>query len=198
MGINPLLISSAFIVVFVLLALLTGNLLNLSSIGFEVIFPFYAALSVGEWGRTRADGNYDIIAAQGRSLFVWATLRFTAVFTTISLYAVLCMVIVSYMRNEMPLWEMFLMYLSPAIFLSTLAVLLNLHLKQEHISTLVCGVFWLITMFSRSLLRIPSIEYFYLFIRYAGDPNSVWLTNKTVLFIICGIMWVGIYFSCRR
>jgi uncharacterized membrane protein YfcA len=198
MGINPILISSAFIAVFALLAVLTGDLLNLSCIGFEVIFPFYAAIAVGEWGRTRADDNYDVIVAQGKSLFVWVSLRFSAVFATISLYAVLCMAIVSHIRNEMPFWEMSLMYFPPAIFLSTLAALLNLHLSQEHSSTLTCGVVWLATLFIRSLLRLPGMEYVYLFIRYAGDQNDVWLTNKAVLLIICGIMWAGIYLSCRR
>ncbi len=198
MGINPILISFAFITVFVLLALLTGDLLNLSCIGFEVIFPFYAAIAIGEWGRTRADDNYDVIASQGRSLFVWVFFRFLAVFATISLNAVLCMAIVSYIRNEMPLWEMSLMYFPTAMFLSTLAAMFNLHITQEHISTLTCGVVWLVTILIRSLLRLPGMEYVYLFIRYAGDQNGVWLTNKVVLLIICGFMWGGIYLSCRR
>lgn len=198
MGINPILIFSALTVVFALLAVLSGDLLNLSCIGFEVIFPFFAAIAVGEWGKTRADDNYDMIAAQGRSLFVWVFSRFAAAFTTVSLFAVLNMGIVSRIRNEMPLWEMAFMYFAPALFLATLAMLLNLYFTQEHISTLICGVVWLVTMLIKSLLRLPGVEYVYLFIRYAGDQNGVWLANKIILLIICGIIWAGIYLTCRK
>jgi hypothetical protein len=197
-GLNPILISSAITLLLVLLAVLTGDLLNLSCIGFEIIFPFYTAIAVGEWGRIRADDNYDLIAAQGRSLFEWVSLRFFVVFTTTSLYAVIGMVVVSHLRNEMPLGEMFIIYFSPAMLLSTLAALLNLFLTKEHSSTLICGIVWIITVLMRSRLLLPGMEYVYLFIRSAGDQNGIWLMNKTVLLIISGILWLGIYLSRRR
>ncbi len=198
MGVNPILILSALVAVFATLSIFAGELLTLSYIGFEVIFPFFAAMSVGEWGKLRADDNYDVIAAQGRSLFSWVCYRFMAVFVTVSLFALLSMAIVSYGRNEIPLWEMVLIYIPPALFLSTLTVFFNLHYTQEHISTLTCGIIWLITMLIKSLLRFPGVEYVYLFIRYAGDQNGIWLTNKAVLFIICIVMWGGVYLSCKK
>lgn len=86
MGINLMLISAALVVVSSLLALLGGDLLNLSCISFEVIFPFFSAIAVGEWGKTRADDNYEVIKAQGKSLFAWVLSRFLAVFITVSLF----------------------------------------------------------------------------------------------------------------
>ena len=34
----------------------SGGLPELAAAGFEVVFPFYTAVAVGEWGKTRADG----------------------------------------------------------------------------------------------------------------------------------------------
>ena len=76
-----------------LLALLGGDLLNLSYISF-IIFRVFSAIAVGEWGKTRADDNYEVIKAQGKSLFAWVLSRFLAVFITVSLFAVFNMVIV--------------------------------------------------------------------------------------------------------
>lgn len=198
MGINLMLISAALVAVCALLAVFGGDLLNLSCISFEVIFPFFSAIAVGEWGKTRADDNYEVIKAQGKSLFAWVLSRSLAVFITVSLFAALNMVIVFLVRGEMPLWEMALVYFSPAFFLSTLGVWLNLYFAQEHISTLTCGVVWLVTMLTRSLLRFPGIEYVYLMIRYAGDVNGIWLLNKFVLFAIGLAIWIVIYCICRR
>lgn len=198
MGINLMLISAALVVVSSLLALLGGDLLNLSCISFEVIFPFFSAIAVGEWGKTRADDNYEVIKAQGKSLFAWVLSRFLAVFITVSLFAVFNMVIVFLVRGEMPIWEMALTYFPPAFFLSTLGAWLNLCFSQEHISSLICGVMWLVTMLTRSLLRFPGIEYVYLLIRYAGDANGIWLLNKFVLLAAGFAMWIVIYCICRR
>ena len=198
MGINPILISSAIVVAFALLAVFGGEMLNLSCIGYEAMFPFFTAIAVGEWGKTRADDNYDVIAGQGKSLFAWIFIRFLTVFTMVSLFAVFSMVIVFLVRNEMPLWEMALTYLSPALCLSTLGTLLNLFFEEEHISTLICGVVWVVTILMRSLLQFPGVEYVYMLIRYAGDVNGIWLINKAVLLVISGIIWIVIYYTYRR
>lgn len=198
MGINPLLILSAMVIVFALLAAFGGELLNLSRIGYEVIFPFFAAIAVGEWGKTKSDENYDVIASQGKSLFAWVSARFLAVFALVSLFALSSMVIVHTVRGEMPLWEMFVTYIAPALFLATLAALLNLCFTQEHISILTCGVVWLVTLLTRSLLRFPCVEYVYLFIRYAGDVNNIWLINKAVLILISCALWIITYFICKK
>lgn len=197
LGINPILILTAIAIVFILLAFFAGEMLNLSLLGFEVIFPFIAAMSIGEWGKIKADDNYDVIATQSKSLISWIFCRSAAVFATVTLFAFLSMVIVSLIRPEMPLWEMFLTYISPAFMLSTLTVLCNLLFSHEHISTLICGIIWLLAMFSKSMLRYPTVEYIYPFIRYAGDQSNIWLINKALLFVICVVIWAGICLAYR-
>lgn len=192
LGINPIFILSSLVVVFTIIAFFAGEMLNLSLIGFEVIFPFIAAMFVGEWGKIKADDNYDVIAAQGKSLISWVLYRSATVFATVTLFAVLCMAIVFHIRYEIPLVEMYLIYLSPALMLSTLTVLGNLIFTQEHVSTLVCGMIWLLAMFSKSMLRFPAVEYIYPFIRFAGDRNNIWLVNKIVIIAICVVLWTGI------
>ena len=46
-GSNLYLISAVFVVAFIFLAWFGGDLLNLSILGFEVIFPFFTAIAVG-------------------------------------------------------------------------------------------------------------------------------------------------------
>lgn len=198
MGINPFLISTALAAIFALLATFGGNLLYLSCVEFEVIFPFFTAIAVGEWGKTKSDDNFDVIAAQGKSLFQWVLIRYFVSFAMVSAFALLSMFVVFIMRNEMPLLEMLLIYLSPALFLSTLSALFGVCFSQEHISTLICGVIWLITMLVRSLLRFPGVEYIYLFIRHAGDSHGIWLVNKALLLVLAVLLWVLIYFICTR
>lgn len=198
MGINPLLISSALVLVFALFAVLGGELLSLSNIGYEIIFPLFIAIGVCEWGKIKADENYDLIAAQIRSVFSWVFIRFFTVFCVLSLFTISSMVITCFVRGEMPMWEMILTYISPAFFLSTLAVLFNLFFPQEHISTLICGTFWLVTILARSLLRIPGIEYLYLFIRFADAKNSNWMINKVFVIIISCVIWILIFFICEN
>ena len=198
MGKNPILISSALVAAFTLAAVFGGDLLNLSCIGFEVIFPYFIAIAVGEWGKLRADENFDVIAAQGTSMFIWVVSRFTAIFLTINLFAAISMSIVFLIRNEMPLWELILTYISPAFFLASLCMLLNLCFSAEHITTLICGIVWLVTILTHSaLLRIPGVEYVYLFIRYVGDQHGVWLLNKTLLIAFSLILWIIIYLLCK-
>ncbi len=198
MGTNPIWISASFVAVLALLSFFGGDLLDLSCIGFEVVIPFFAAIAVGEWGKTRADANFDIIASQGESLFTWVSARFAAVFSTISIFAFAGMVIVSFARNEIPLGEMVLIYLAPAFFLSTISVLCGLCFSQEHIATLISGIIWLLAMLTRSLLRFPGVEYIYPFIRYAGDQNGIWLTNKAALLALSLVLWAVIWLLCKK
>lgn len=197
-GINPIWISVAFVGVFALLAFFCGELLNLSCVGFEVVAPFFAAIAIGEWGKTRSDTNFDIIASQSMSLFMWVITRFIVVFLTVSIFAFISMVAVFLIRNEMPLGEMILTYLAPAFFLSTLCALCGLCFSQEHIATMICGTAWLVTMLTSSLLRYSGVEYVYLFIRYAGDQNGIWLINKAILFGLSLVLWAIIYLLCRK
>lgn len=197
MGSSPVLISLGMAALLSLLAVAGGDLLDVSKLGFEVLFPFFAAIAVGEWGKTRTDMNFELIAAQGRSLFTWVVFRYIAVFSTVGMAAVLGMAVASGVRNEMPLGDMLLMCFAPTMFLSTLGLLIGLTSAQEHRAVLVCGIVWLISMLVRSVLRVPGVEYIYLFICYSGDVHGVWRLNKAVLLGITGVLWCGIYLVCK-
>ncbi len=197
-GSNLFLISIAFAAALIFLAVTAGNLLDLSSIGFEVLFPFFAAIAIGEWGKTKADDNYDVIASQSKSLFKWVASRYFAIWGTVSLMAAVAMAAVFLIRGEMSLSELFLTYLPTSFFLSSLSAYIGLCYSQEHIATLVCGIIWLVMLLIRNLLRIPGVEYFYLFIRFAGDINGVWLVNKAILSVAGLAMWCAIYITCKE
>lgn len=197
-GSNLFIISASFAGILIVLALLAGELLDLSGIGFEVLFPFFAVIAVGEWGKTRADDNYDVIAAQSKSLFKWMAIRYIAVMGAVSTFAIVGMAAVSFIRNEMPVWELLLTYFPTAFFLSSIGAWIGAYVPQEHVATLSCGVMWLVVLMARSLLQFPGVEYFYLFIRYAGDPNGIWLINKIILCAVGSAIWGAIYLTCKR
>ena len=197
-GNNPLMISISLVLVFILISFLGGNLINFSILGFEVIFPFYAAIAIGEWGKFKSDTNYDIIASQSRSIFGWVFYRFLTIFGFISSFAIVGMLFTSLIRGEMPWGEMVFTYFSPALFLSSLAVLSSLAFSTEHIATMICGTIWLLAMLLRSLLRFKYVEYVYLFIRFAGDQNGIWVINKTILIFLSIILWSVIYWLCQK
>lgn len=75
-GMNFFIISAAFTSALIVLSAISGELLHFYPISFEVLLPFFATIAVGEWGKTRADINFDIIAAQSSSLFHWVLLRY--------------------------------------------------------------------------------------------------------------------------
>ncbi len=54
-GINFPLVTAALSLALVLFAALAGELLDFAPIAFEVVFPLYAAIAVGEWARFRSD-----------------------------------------------------------------------------------------------------------------------------------------------
>jgi len=197
-GTSPIWISASVVAVFVLIAIFGGDLLNLSCFGFEVVFPFFVTIAAGEWGKTRSDMNFDIIASQSKSLFTWVLARFIVIFLTVSVFSFISMVVVFLVRNEMPLREMILTYFAPAFFLSTVCAMCSFCFSQEHIATLICGIIWLLTMLTKSLLRFSGVEYFYLFIRYAGDQNDIWLINKAVLLGLSLVLWAVIYLLCKK
>lgn len=197
-GINFFIISGALTVALIVLSAIAGELLNFYPFSFEVIFPFFVTIAVGEWGKTRADSNFDIIAAQSGSLFRWVLLRYVITFGISSIFAVFCMVFSSAFRYELPLWELLIIYFPPAFFLSSLCALFGIYYTGEHIATLACGIVWLVVLLIRSLLRISGVEYIYLFIRYADIQNPVWLWNKCIVTVIGFSLWGIIYLRCMR
>lgn len=198
MGNHPLLISVCMNAVFILLSIISGDLLDVSCLCFEVICPFYAAVAIGEWGMFKSDKNYDIITAQCQSVFRWVLCRFAFLFCVIIFWAGTAMAAVWIIRGEMPLGEMMLLYITPALFLSSFSVLCSLLFSAEHMAAMICGIFWLLVMMLQSLLRIPYVEYVYLFIRFAGDRNGIWVVNKGVLGVLALVIWGVIYLVCRK
>lgn len=197
-GINFFILSAAFSIVLIVLSAIAGELINFYPVSFEVIFPFFVTIAVGEWGKTRADSNFDIIAAQSNSLFQWVLLRYVITFGISSVFAVFCMMFSSAFRYGLPLWELLIMYFPPAFFLSSLCALFGIYYTGEHIATLACGIVWLVILLIRSLLRISGVEYIYLFIRYADEQNPVWLWNKCIVTTISLFLWGIIYLRCKR
>ena len=197
-GINFFIISAAFTSALIVLSAIAGELLNFYPVSFEVMFPFFVTIAVGEWGKTRADSNFDMIAAQSNSLFHWVLLRYVITFGLSSLFAIFCMMLSSAFRYELPLWELLIIYLPPAFFLSSLCALFGIYYTGEHIATLACGIVWLIVLLVRSLLRISGVEYIYLFIRYADEQNPVWLWNKIIIAAIGLFLWGVIYLKCKK
>lgn len=112
-GINFFILSATFTIALIILFAIAGELIDFYPVSFEVIFPFFATIALGEWGKTRADSSFDIIAAQSKSLFHWVLLRFVIIFGISSVFAVFCMVFSSAFRYELPLWELLIIYFPP-------------------------------------------------------------------------------------
>lgn len=181
LGSNFWIISTALTIALFLFFAGAGDLLDVFPLCFEVIYPFFAAVAVGEWGKMRADPCFDVIAAQSPHLFSWAVARCAAVFGAVSFFALLAMTALSFLRPGPPLWELVLLYLPTSFFLSSLGAALGLLSPREHTAALGCGILWLAALLARGLLRLPGVEYIYLFLRFAGDHNRVWLWNKGIL-----------------
>ena len=187
-GINFPLVTAALSLALVLFAALAGELLDFAPIAFEVVFPLYAAIAVGEWSRFRSDAAFEAIAAQSPALFPWMLWRFFAVFVTVSLFAFATMLAAVCVRPGLAWGEMFLLYLPTAFFWASVAGLS----PQEHLPTLVCGLLWLVALLTRSLLRLPGVEYVYPFLRFAGDQHGVCLWSKAALAGIGLLLWAAL------
>lgn len=196
-GINFFLVSAAVSLALLIFAAVAGPLLDFAPIAFEVLLPFYAAIAVGEWGRTRADSSFDAIAAQSRSRFFWTLCRSASVLTVVSLFAVTTMALAVLIR-QLPFPTLLALYFPTAFFFSSLAVLVGSVSPQEHTATLVCGLFWLIALLTRSLLRLPGVEFVYPFLCFAGDVHGVWLWNKAIQTVMGAALWVAAWAYCRK
>ncbi len=193
MGSSLYIVSFVLVVFLVFLAVFAGELLNVSSLGFEVIFPFYTAVAAGEWGKTRSDDNYDVIAAQSRSVFRWLTLRYAVVVSVVSIFAVMGMVIISAIRGEMAFTELLLSYFPTAFVLSSISMIFGICSEKEHVGAMAGGVVWLAALMAQGLLRIPMVRYIYPFIYFAGLRGEIWLINKSVLCVAGLTIWCAVY-----
>ena len=124
-GINFLLVTAALSLALVLFAALAGELLDFAPIAFEVVFPLYAAIAVGEWGRSRSDLAFEAIAAQSPARFPWMLCRFFAVFAAVSLFALATMLAAACVRPGLALGEMVLLCLPTGFFFASVAALVG-------------------------------------------------------------------------
>ena len=96
------------------------------------------------------------------------------------------------------LGEMLLLCLPTGFFFASVAALVGSLSSQEHLATLVCCLLWLAALLTRSLLRLPGVEYVYPFLRFAGDQHGVWLWNKAALTGTGLLLWVGWWLCGKR
>lgn len=198
MGINPFWISALLTAAFLIVCATGGDNVNWGYLGFEVLFPFYMAVAVGEWCRIRADQIFDVISAQGKSLFLWIVRRFLVLFVTVTVFAVIGMLGTVIITKTASIGELLLTFLPTAFFLSSVCIFLSVLSSIPHIPTMVVGVIWLFSIMSMSLLRFRPIQYLYLFIRFGGVDSSTWILNKLVLFVAGLILWLCVFIVCQK
>ena len=109
-GINPLWISALLTAAFLTVCATGGQNVNWGYLGFEVVFPFYMAVAIGEWCKTRTDPMFDAISAQGKSLFLWIVRRFVLLFGAITLFAVIGMAGVSIITQTAAIGDLLLTF----------------------------------------------------------------------------------------
>lgn len=197
-GINPFGISALLTATFLIVCATGGRNVNWGYLGFEVIFPFYMAIAIGEWCKTRSDQMFDVISAQGKSLFAWIVRRFVLIFGAITVFAVVGMVGISIITQTATIGDLMLTFIPTAFFLSSVCVFLSMLSDVPHIPTMAVGVIWLFSILSISLLRFHAIRYFYLFVRFAGIDSPVWIINKVVILLIGIVLWIGVFFICQK
>jgi len=198
MGINPFWISALLTVAFLIVCATGGDNVNWGYLGFEVLFPFYMAVAVGEWCRIRANQIFDVISAQGKSLFLWIVRRFLILFVTVTAFAVIGMLGTVVITKAASIGELLLIFLPTAFFLSSVCIFLSVLSSIPHIPTMAVGVIWLFSIMSMSLLRFRPIQYLYLFIRFAGVDSSTWILNKLVLLVAGLILWLCVFIICQK
>lgn len=198
MGINPFWISALLTAAFLIVCATGGDNINWGYLGFEVLFPFYMAVAVGEWCRIRADQIFDVISAQGKSLFLWIVRRFLVLFVTVTVFAVIGMFGTVIITKTASIGELLMTFLPTAFFLSSVCIFLSVLSSIPHIPTMAVGVIWLFSIMSMSLLRFRPIQYLYLFIRFAGVDSSIWILNKLVLLVAGIVLWICVFLVCQK
>lgn len=198
MGFNPFWISALLTAAFLIVCATGGDNVNWGYLGFEVLFPFYMAVAVGEWCRIRADQIFDVISAQGKSLFLWIMRRFLILFAAITVFAVIGMLGTVIITKTVSIGELLVTFLPTAFFLSSVCIFLSVLSSIPHIPTMAVGVIWLFSIMSMSLLRFRPIQYLYLFIRFAGVDSSIWILNKLVLLVVGIVLWLCVFLVCQK
>lgn len=197
-GINPLWISALLVGSFLVVCATGGDNINWGYLGFEVIFPFYTSIVIGEWCKTRTDPLFDVICSLGHSLFGWLVRRFSLLFGSAIIFAFMGMIGVSSIRQGNSIFDMICTFLPTAFALSSACVFISLLSAIPHIPTMTVGVVWLLFIMARGLLRFPPVQYFYLFARFAGISSPLWIANKIILLSIGIVFWISIFLFCKK
>lgn len=197
-GVNPLWISALLTGAFWVVCATGGENVHWGYLGFELIFPFYLSVVVGEWCKTRTDPMFEVIAVQGKSLFRWIVRRLLLLFGLVSIFALAGMVGVMLLKANMSFGDLVIAFFPTAFFLASLCVLISVTTSVQHIPTMIVGVLWLFSVMCISLLRIETVQYFYLFARYAGIKSPVWIINKGILLVVGIVFWICTYMIIKK
>lgn len=197
-GVNPIWITALLTGTFWAVCATGGDNVHWGYLGFELIFPFYLSVAVGEWCKTRTDPMFEVIAAQGKSLFHWIVRRFLLLFSLVSIFALVGMVGVMFLKANMSFGDLVIAFFPTAFFLASLCVLLSVTTRVQHIATMIMGVLWLFSIMSMSLLRFKAVQYFYPFARYAEIQEPVWVINKGVLLAVGVVSWICTYVIIKK
>lgn len=197
-GFNPLCISVLLIGTFLIVCATGGDNVNWGYLGFEVIFPFYMAIAIGEWCKTRTDPMFEVISAQGKSMLCWIIRRFVLLFMVISVFIFIGMLGISTIKQNISVLDLIVAFVPTAFFLSSVCLFISLLGNTPHVPAMAVGIIWLFSIMTMSLLRFVPMQYVYLFVRYAGVKTSIGIVNKVVLLFMSAILWIGIFSFCKR
>lgn len=197
-GVNPVWISALLTSTFLIVCANGGENVHWGYLGFELIFPFYLSVVIGEWCKTRTDPIFEVIAAQSKSLFCWIVRRFLLLFGLVSIFAFAGMAGIILLKPNMSFGNLAITFLPTAFFLSSLCVLISVITRAQHIPTMIVGVLWLFSVMSISLLRFKAVQYFYLFARYAEIQEPVWIINKGILLTAGIVCWICTYVIIKK
>lgn len=197
-GINPIWITILLTGAFLIICSAGGNNVDWGYLGFEVIFPFYLSIAIAEWCQTRTDMMFEIVSLYERSVFTWIIRRFLLLFGMISIFLCFGIIGITFMKPNISIIGLLAAFLPTAFFLSSVCVFISLLSDIPHISAMIVGVLWLFSIMTMSLLRFTAVQYFYLFVRYAGINNDIWVKNKLILLSIGLSLWFGIYLFCKK
>lgn len=141
---------------------------------------------------------FEVIAAQGKSLFCWIVRRFLLLFGLVSIFAFAGMGGIILLKPNMSFGNLVITFFPTAFFLASLCILISVAIRVQHIPTMIVGVLWLFSVMSISLLRFKAVQYFYLFARYAEIQEPVWIINKGILLTAGIVFWVCIYIVIKK
>lgn len=133
-GGNPVWISALLTGAFFVVCATGGENIHWGYLGFELIFPFYLSVVVGEWCKIRTDPMFEVIAAQGKSLFHWIVRRFLFLFGLVSIFALVGMVCVIFLKANMSFGDLVITFFPTAFVLSSLCVLISVITSVQHMN----------------------------------------------------------------